>query len=70
MYRRNAQRYFQPAAAANSDHIRSYIYNVLEPSYRKGFSGIGMDFTSNVRGYGVNDIFCRAWALCVILARS
>lgn len=50
MYRRNAQRYFQPAAAANSDHIRSYIYNVLEPSYRKGFSGIGMDFTSNSMG--------------------
>ncbi|CDR96130.1 hypothetical protein, conserved [Babesia bigemina] len=44
MYRRNVKRYFHPAAAANDDHVRNYIYEVLEPSYRKCFSGIGVDF--------------------------
>ncbi|GFE52618.1 hypothetical protein BaOVIS_000220 [Babesia ovis] len=44
IYRRNVNRYFQPAVAANEDHIRNYIYEMLEPSYRKSFSGMGLDF--------------------------
>ncbi|GBE62638.1 hypothetical protein, conserved [Babesia ovata] len=44
MYRRNVKRYFHPAAVANDDHVRNYIYEVLEPSHRKCFSGIGVDF--------------------------
>ncbi|EDO05179.1 hypothetical protein BBOV_I000850 [Babesia bovis T2Bo] len=43
-YRRNVYRYFQPASCANDPYIRNYIYQVLDPSYCKSFSGIGMDF--------------------------
>ncbi|AFZ80555.1 hypothetical protein BEWA_034120 [Theileria equi strain WA] len=44
-YQQNEPLFLTPALEANDTKIRDYIYNILEPSYRRPFSGIGMEAT-------------------------
>lgn len=42
VYAHNEQRYLLPACMAKSQKIKEYILNILEPSHRRTFSGIGL----------------------------